>query len=124
MSRGPYQAASPNYSCTYAMTGAEIASGEEVSQTVLVALTDAAGNRGQAVSGLVFDFKAPVLVSAAPSPSSAKHGDVLAYTVNVSEKLAAPGRPALVVKKGGVAQPGFFGAPVTNSLEAAKAQHG
>jgi hypothetical protein len=112
MSCGAYQSSSPNYTCTYAMTGAEIAAGTEAAQTVLVRVTDAAGNLGQAVGGVVFDFKAPAVVSSSPNPASLKGGDTLVYTVNVSEKLAAPGRPVLVVRRAGVVQAGFFVAPV------------
>jgi hypothetical protein len=84
MSCGAYQAASPSYTCTYAMTGTELAAGTEASQTVLVAATDAAGNPGQAVGGIVFDFKAPTVVSTSANPANAKGGDQLVYTINVS----------------------------------------
>jgi hypothetical protein len=110
-----FQATSPNYSCSYAMTGSEAAPGEELAQIVLVEATDAAGNRGQASGSVVLDLRAPALVSGSSNPASAKRGDLLVYTVNVSEPLG--GRPEVVVKRGGVEQSGFF--PVLPASETA-----
>jgi hypothetical protein len=65
MTCGGRQATSPNYTCTRPMQGDEIAVGEEQAQSVVVDVEDAAGNRDTAGGGVVFDFKAPAVATAA-----------------------------------------------------------
>lgn len=106
---GARQTNSPNYSCIHLIDGTETPDGQEEFKTVLVRAIDGAGNSATVSGNVVFDFAAPSIVIASPSAASAKQGDLLTYTISVSEKLQGPlGRPELVVRLGGTAQPDFF----------------
>lgn len=85
---------------------------------LFVTLTDSAGNqaKGLLLGSFVLDFQPPLLISARPGAAAFKAGDLLVYTINVSEPLRvlpseSKGRPRIVVSRDGVAQPNFFGEP-------------
>lgn len=112
MSCGEYQATSPNFTCNRAMTGTEIPSGTEASQTVLLRVTDGAGNRGEASTFVVFDFAPPDAAFAALaylSPLGNPLGLVEAATVGTkvqvqvvaTEALASSPTPTMTASFGG-----------------------
>jgi hypothetical protein len=96
MSCGGWQPGPPNYTCTYAVTGAEGGGIKEV----VVSATDRAGNAGFGSASVEFDFAGPVLVMAVnPSGRAARLGETLTVGVTGSEELAAGG---VLLESGGL----------------------
>jgi hypothetical protein len=103
-----YSATPPNYTCRYDIQAGDTAGIKDIN----IQAADAAGNTGFGSGSVEYDFGNPALVSAAPSQGYYKGGQTIAYTVSVSEPLlGAPGRPTVRVHKDSVEQPGYFGAP-------------
>ncbi|MCB9789002.1 MAG: hypothetical protein H6744_20175 [Deltaproteobacteria bacterium] len=114
MTCGDYAALSPNYLCTRAMVGDEVAAGEEAAQIVLVDAVDVAGNRDAASATAVFDFKDPLATCyVSPIGRPARLGETARLVINVDEAQAA-GFPQ--VDDGGVAPDSVQTAGFTTTL--------
>lgn len=70
----------------YTATGAE----DEGFLGVTLSVTDAAGNAGIAGGDVELDFSPPELLLTGVTPSVARAGSVISYTVSANETLAAP----------------------------------
>jgi hypothetical protein len=80
---GARQTTSPNYTCTYAVTGTET----EGDQTVSLQATDAAGRVGTASATVTLDFTPPSWAQATATPASARRGVVETLELTPSEPL-------------------------------------
>jgi hypothetical protein len=78
---------------------------------VSISLVDTAQNIGFGSATATLDYDNPSLLSAEPSKTHLRAGEVLVYTVNVSEPLGGSGQPTIRVYNDGAIQPGFFGTP-------------
>jgi hypothetical protein len=100
----------PHYHCWRAMVGDELAAGSEAAQSVVVSVTDAAGNRTTASGSVVFDFRPPGVASAAlayaapdasPIPTVARAAVGARVTLTALADEALAGTPALAARLGG-----------------------
>jgi hypothetical protein len=88
MACGAWQATSPNYTCTYPVTGGEV----EGTTEVAVAAIDKAGNIGFKTTAVDLDFSGPLLTLAVqPSGRPARFGELVTVGVAASEALDANG---------------------------------
>ncbi|MBI5528662.1 MAG: hypothetical protein HY897_20215, partial [Deltaproteobacteria bacterium] len=88
MTCGAWQAASPSYTCTYAVLGSE---GEGVKE-IAIAAVDAAGNAGFGSASVEFDFTGPILALAVQPPDRpARLGELVTVGVASSEALDQSG---------------------------------
>src|SRR5262249_8310162 len=78
------------FTCTYAMTGAEIQDRTEQIVAITADATDAAGNTTRKSASVIVDFRAPSLVGATVSPPVARDGSVVALAVTTDEALSSP----------------------------------
>jgi hypothetical protein len=74
---------------------------DEGLEGITVSVADLAGNVSVGGATIEFDFTPPALVTTSASPSAAKAGDLLSYTVTADEALVGP--PALTIGNGAVA---------------------
>ncbi|MBI5526160.1 MAG: hypothetical protein HY897_07480 [Deltaproteobacteria bacterium] len=97
----PWRAASPNYTCTYPVTGEEVAGTTEAA----VAAIDKAGNIGFRTTSIDLDFSGPGLtLSVQPNNRPARLGEIVTIGVASSEALNPVG---VALDSGGLA----LGAP-------------
>jgi len=100
-----------DYTCSLGrnLTSSDVPQGQV---GISIVLADAAQNMGFSSATMTLDYTNPALVSASPSQAYYRGGQTIAYAVSVSEPLlGSPGRPTVRVLKDGVEQPGYFGAP-------------
>jgi hypothetical protein len=82
---GAYQASSPNYTCTYTVTGSE----PEGLNIIAVRAVDTAGNESATSAAVQLDFSAPTALSTQLRPAQARLGDAVVLNLNASEALGA-----------------------------------
>ena len=109
--------AAQSYTCTLSRALDATVDLPQGTTPISISFTDLAGNPGTASASGVVDYAAPTLLTAAPTAARFPSGGAIGYQVSASEPLGAS--PTLTVRKGGVAQADFFGAPASSSSTSA-----